>query len=105
MELIQNYNNALQAIYNHVGFVEDWVIYPIYDNTEMFWSITDSEVLYAKTTDYLESEDKYYSAEIYEQSFYKKHVYEGKDLTLIFMNPNVDGMKYFGIFDNKKKIE
>ena len=31
MELIKNYENALQAIYDHVGFKEDWVIAPIDD--------------------------------------------------------------------------
>ena len=31
MELISNYENALQAIYDHVGFKEDWVIAPIDD--------------------------------------------------------------------------
>lgn len=29
MKLIENYQKALQDIYDHVGFVEDWVVYPI----------------------------------------------------------------------------
>ena len=37
MNLMKKFNDAKQAIYDHVGFKEDWVIYPIDDNTEMFW--------------------------------------------------------------------
>ena len=51
------------------------------------------------------TDDKdYYSSEIYTQRFYKKHVYEGKDFTMIFTNPGVDGMKYFSLFDNTKRV-
>ncbi len=42
--LMKNYSKALQDIYDHVGFVEDWVIYPIDDRTDYYWDITDEGV-------------------------------------------------------------
>lgn len=105
MELIKNYNAALQAIYDHVGFVEDWVICPIDDKTDYVWQADENEVKYAKTIeDFNGDGGAYYVDEIYKQRFYSKHVYAGKDFTMIFCNPGVDGMKYFRIFDNSKMV-
>lgn len=35
--LLENFKAAKQALYDHVGFVEDWVTYPIEDYTDYFW--------------------------------------------------------------------
>lgn len=106
MGLLSNYTNAKMALYDHVGFVEDWVFYPIDDCTDMWWSILDEETIkYAGSIDKYRSDGDYYTAEIYHQRFYKKWVYEGEKLTMVFLNPGVDGMKYFAFFDNSKKIQ
>jgi len=105
--LMVSYKSALNEIYDHVGFKEDWVIYPIDDRTDKVWSlIGDSAVRYAENEEKLldEAAGEYYEDEIYKQRFYTKWVYEGKDLTMIFCDPHVDGMKYFGVFSNQKKI-
>ena len=102
--LISKYNDSLELLYKHVGFTENWVVYPIDDCTEMFWSTDEKTVKYAKSVeDYKDFYSKGYEDEIYTQRFYKKHIYRGKDLTMIFCDPHVDGMRYFRIFDNKKE--
>jgi hypothetical protein len=104
MELIKNYEKAIQEIYDHVGFVEDWVVAPIDDCTDKFWDYNDDEVFYADSEEELKSESgQYYTDSIYKQRFYKKWVYVGKDFTMIFCDPHVDGMKWFRIFDNNKQ--
>ena len=103
-KLLDNYQKAEQALYDHVGFKEDWVIYPIRDSTDMFWSIEGDEVKYAEDMDRFESDGNYYVDEIYTQRFYKKWVYRGEDLTMIFCDTHTDGMKYFAFFDNNKEI-
>ena len=106
MSLIENYNKAVQEIYDHVGFVEDWVICPIDDATEYFWTVDENSVKYANTTDLLlNSDGDFYQDDIYTQRFYDKWVYRGEDITMIFCDPGVDGMKYFRIFDNLKEIK
>lgn len=105
MKLIENYQKALQDIYDHVGFVEDWVVYPIDDCTESYWNADDTTVNYADTKEELINKNgEYYSDDIYTQRFYEKWIYEGEEITMIFCDPHVDGMKWFRIFDNSKRI-
>lgn len=106
-ELIKNYEEAKRAIYDHVGFGEEsWVVCPIEDCTEYVWKINTPLVTFAENLEELEDVEagKYYQDEIYTQRFYDKWVYEGKDLTMVFCNPDVDGMKWFRLFDNSKRI-
>lgn len=106
-DIIKNYEKAKQEIYAHVGFKEDYVVYPIDDCTDKYWDLFPEFVKYADSYDQLVDLDNIgdlYEDEIYTQRFYKKHVYEGKDYTMIFCDPNVDGMKWFRIFDNKKRV-
>lgn len=104
--MLKKYNDALQAIYDHVGFEEDWVVCPIDDCTESYWQCDGKTVEYADSLEEFHSgEGNYYVDDIYTQRFYDKHIYEGKDFTMIFCDPHVDGMKWFRIFDNTKRIK
>lgn len=107
MNIIENYNKCLQDIYNHVGFEEDYVVYPIDDDTQYYWQTENDYVRYAKTEEELENIEagNYYKDEIYKQRFYDRWVYIGVDYTMIFCDPHVDGMRYFRLFDNKKRIK
>lgn len=105
-QLIENYQNSLQAIYDHVGFEEDWVVCPLDDQTEMFWNVEDDVVKYADSKEEFESEDgNYYEDDLYTQRFYSKHVYEGELFTMVFCDPHTDGMKWFRLFDNTKRMK
>ena len=107
MELMKNYNNALQALYDHVGFKEDWAICPIDDSTDCFWVLDENQgfVRFADTMETLNSDGDYYEDEIYKQRFYTKHVYCGENLTMVFCDTHTDGMKYFRFFDNSKEVK
>lgn len=109
MSVMTDYIKARDALYKHVGFQEDWVIYPIEDNTEMYWDYEkNNSVRYAETEEKLRDKDdkqEYYEDEIYTQRFYTKWVYKGKEFTMIFCNPGVDGMKWFRVFDNSKRVK
>ena len=100
---MSKYNDSLDLLYAHVGFTPDWVVYPIDDCTEMLWSTNEKIVKFSETMEKYNSEGDFYEDDIYTQRFYKKHIYRGKDLTMIFTDPHVDGMRYFRIFDNKKE--
>ena len=99
------FSKSLQEIYNHVGFKEDWVICPIDDCTEKFWNIEGQTVKYADTKEEFKTESgQYFEDELYTQRFYDKWIYEGKDITMIFCNPGIDGMKWFRLFSNEKRV-
>lgn len=106
MKLIKKYEAALQAIYDHVGFKEGWVIYPLDDCTDKYWDVIENEeVHYADSKKEFEEKDgNYYSDKIYPQRFYNKWVYEGENFTMVFCNRRIDGMKWFRLFDNSKRV-
>lgn len=104
MDLIKNYQQALNAIYEHVGFKEDWVVFPLDDKTDKFWHENGENVCYADTEKDLESHDgSCCSEDIHRQRFYDKWVYSGERFTMIFCNPHTDGMRWFRLFDNQKR--
>ena len=106
IKLIDEYQKALDAIYEHVGFVEDWVICPLDDCTESYWYTDDKKFIrWAETLEKFNSDGDYYENDIYTQRFYSKWIYEGADFTMIFCDPHIDGMKWFRLFDNKKRIK
>lgn len=111
MELIENYNKALQAIYDHVGFTEDWVVYPIDDRTNKYWKILGDDkynqhVVYHETIEVVKTENgNHYEDSIYTQRFYEKWIYEGSVYTMIFCDTHVDGMKYLAVFENAKRVK
>ena len=104
MNIIDTYKESLQAIYDHVGFKEDWVVYPIDDKTDMVWSVDDGEIKFAETLDKYNLDGDYYTAEICTQRFYDKWIYRGKDFTMIFGNPHTDGMIWFYLFSNENEV-
>lgn len=110
--MIETYNKALQAIYDHVGFVEDWAVYPIEDRNKMFWSIgiNNDTVKFAETKDKFNSGGDYsggdyYVYEIYKQRFYNKWIYRGDNYTMIIVDTHTDGNKFFAVFDNNMEIK
>jgi len=104
MELMTNLNDAVKKLYEHVGFKEDWVLCPIDDCTDKYWDEDGESVKYADSKEQFNSDGDYYQDDIYKQRFYDKWVYEGKELTMIFCNPNVDGVQWFRVFDNEKRM-
>ena len=105
MDLITNYQRALNAIYEHVGFQENcWVVCPIDDRTDKFWREDGETVSYAATEEDLNSESGTCCEDtIYKHRFYNKWVYSGERFTMIFCDPHVADMKWLRIFDNEKR--
>ena len=104
MNLIEQYEAAREALYNHVGFVEDWVVYAIDDRTDMVRHEDGREVKYAENIEKFNSDGDYYVDEIYTQRFYKKWVYRGDKLTMIFVDTHTDGNRFFAIYSNSKEV-
>lgn len=105
MDIIDSFFHAKQAIYDHVGFKEDYVFYPIDDCREMYWALDNGSIKHAETMEKFNSDGDYYLDDVYTQRFYKQWVYRGEKYTMIFCDPHVDGMKYFCIFDNEKEVK
>jgi len=105
MSLIEKFNTAKQALYDHVGFVEDWVVYAIDDRTDMVWREDGTEVKFANDINNFNSDGIYYVDEIYTQRFYQKWVFRGDELTMIIVDTHTDGNRFFAIFSNDKEVK
>ena len=103
--LLKKYKYALNEIYKHVGFNEGYVIYPIDDQTDKFWS-TDGEMVYYADSkeEYLSESGNYYEDFVHMDHSYYTSIYEGDSFVMIFCNSQVDRMLWFKIFDKSKKM-
>lgn len=107
MKLIEDYTTALQALYDHIGFKEDWAVFPIDDGTDYFWKIDGDEVTFYDTLEAHEKEDDShtYSNEIMIHRFYKNPIYRGGTYTGILVDTHTDGNKFLQIFLNTNEIK
>lgn len=104
-KMINEFNKARTQLFSHVGFKEDWVILPIEDLSGYYWKIKNNKVLYGLKHDVEKETGNHYADEIFKQRFYDKWTYEGKELTMIFCDPHVDGVQWFKFFENKLRLK
>jgi len=108
MNLIENLNAAKEALWEHVGFKEDWVVYAIEDRTSCLWRVDPLErdfVQFAETLEDLNSDGNYFEDEIYTQRFYPKWVYRGSEFVMIIVDTHTDGNKFFAIYRTDKEVK
>ena len=107
MKLLDDYFKLQKEIHEYFGYQEDWVVIPLDDGTDYFWSLDRDEVRFAEKKEDLFDEEagNYYSNEIYTQRFLSKWVYEGKDYTMVVVDTHTDGNKFLQVFDNSKKVD
>jgi hypothetical protein len=111
MSILSKYEAAKQAVFDHVGYVENWRILPICDTTDCFWKILSSpqerggSVRFADTEAALKDEDAgdYYEDEIYTQRHLTKYVYRGAQYTMVCVDTHTDGNQLLRVFDNTKE--
>lgn len=110
---------ARAAIFEHVGYREDWRVLPLEDSRDQFWTVDAKEVAWVKfspqrdaLTYWLEKHpDEYgpygqvlYENSIYTQRFLPKWVYRGAELTLVVADTHTDGNKYLQLFRNENEV-
>lgn len=105
MDIIDMYFKLRDDVYNYFNFTEDWVILPLMDYREYYWTINDKTVIFGDKDDVVERNGNHCEEEIYTQRFYDKWVYESEKYTMIFVDTHCDGNKWFSVFDNSKNIQ
>lgn len=114
MKLLKDFFKLQQEIFDYFGYVEDWVVIPLEDETDMYWCLVGEtedgdgdEVIYAEKpiTSELLDRGEYYSAEVYTQRFLPKWVYRKKEYTMICADTGCDGNKFLMVFDNSKECK
>lgn len=103
MKLLDAEQAIRQEIFDYFGYVENWRVLPFDDARDCYWRLRDGEVMFAETLDKLNSDGNYYVNEIYTQRHLDKHIYHGKDYTMMMVDTHTDGNKFLQIFDNSKE--
>ncbi len=116
-DTVDTYNTALEAIFDHVGYVQDWKIIPLQDDREVYWKLVDNELKFSPNREALEywlaeHDDEYgpygdclYSNIVYRQRFLPKSVYRGQELTIVCADTQTDDNKILQLLNNLKEIK
>ena len=117
MNIVEEFNKARQAIFDHCGYREDWVIIPLFDTTNMYWSVDKEEDEWIRFSEnkealkyWLENNvsgiygDEVYEDEIFTQRFLTKWVYRGEKYTLVCVDTHTDGNKLLRIMKNEYEV-
>jgi hypothetical protein len=116
---VDRFLEARKAIFEHVGYRENWRVFPIDDNRELFWAVDEQEREWVRFSPeraalayWLEDhDDEYgpygnilYQDVIYTQRHFPKWVYRGADLTLVVADTQTDDNKFLRLFRNANEV-
>jgi hypothetical protein len=107
MQLLSDFFDLQQKVFDYFGYVENWRAIPLDDAREYYWRLFGEgpgTVCFASTE--VELKDcvgNYYENEIYTQRYLPKWVYRGADYTMICVDTHTDGNKFLQVFDNAKE--
>jgi hypothetical protein len=99
MSLVTDFQVARDALYEHCGFKEDWISFPIeLGYIDAHWRVDKDTVTFATSLDDLASL-KRYSAELVKHRLYPKGaIYRGDEFTLIIGDPYTDNCRWLYVF-------
>jgi len=114
MKMLKEYFELQEKIHDYFGYIEDWVVIPLDDATEMYWELRPSGFMMGDSVAFdedpknllpeNEERGEFCQNPIYTQRFLPKYIYRGEDFTMICVDTRVDGNKFLQVFDNKKEI-
>lgn len=119
-DIVDAFEEAKQAIFDHCGYKEDWRVIPLEDSRDYYWTIDQFEREWCKFCPQKEGleywleehEDEYgkfgdclYEDEIYTQRHLPKWVYRGKEFTLVCVDTHTDGNQFIRIFRNDHEVK
>ncbi len=110
MKLLKQYFKLQQEIFEYFGYVEDWKVIPLDDQTDQYWLLKQNKdgqgyvVFYSEplTQEILDG-GLYYCNSIYTQRHLPKWVYRGEEYTLICVDTQTDGNFFLTVFSNNKE--
>ena len=111
-EKIDKYFELQNAIFEHVGYREDWKVIPLDNHTDAYWFITgeghNDKYCYSPkplTKESVEAGVEIYGGNIYTQRFLPKWIYRGEQYTVVCADTQCDGNKLLLLFDNTKECK
>lgn len=112
MKLLKEYFQLQKQIYSYFGYVEDWAVIPLDDQTDQYWVLCQEPdgsgivMFYSEpiTQEVLDS-GLFYCNRIYTQQFLPKWIYKGSEHTMVCIDTQTDGNKFLAVFSNDRQID
>lgn len=109
-DLVNNFFKFEEELCKAFGYTHDWRIFPIVDERENYWGLTEGEkkVCHSPLANNVGGEidgNQCYSASVYTYRHLSKWVYRTEKYTMILMDTHCDGNIYLGIFDSSKEVK
>lgn len=113
--LLDGYFAAQLAVHEAFGYKEDWCVFPLVDERDVWWRIVGldarSGTYGAGAVQFWRDEENIgewldndgYEHAILPNRFLPKSIYEGDGFTMVLVDTMTDGNRYLAIFDNAKK--
>jgi hypothetical protein len=102
MQLLDQYFEIRQKIFDYFGYVEGYKVLPFEDRRDKFWRLELFTVEFADSEEQLNNEEEVFSAELYYPNR-ENYIFAGEDYSIVCVDTRTDGNKFLCIFDNKKK--
>lgn len=112
-DLIAEYFELQEKIYDYFGYQEDWCVIPLSDKTEMYWMleqrpdgsgyVVSSPIPFTRES--IESGDAIYMDVIYMQRFLPRWVYPGDEVTMVCVDTKTDGNRFLMLLDTTKQCK
>lgn len=107
-DVFEKYEDVKQHIFDYFGYVEDWRVFPLVFDLDMYWAEDGEQVVFSEDIINLTDEDcigNHYSNEIFKQRHLSKWVYRAKDYTMIVVDTHTDGNQFLQVLDNSKEVK
>ena len=104
-DVVYGFIRARNALYDHLGFQEDWTAYPLnFETLDCQWCLLPNNKIRWGNEKTIEMND-YCEADIFPDRFYPNgSVFTGEKYTMIFGEPHVDGMIWAYVFKNDLRV-
>lgn len=94
-------------IYRHVGYRQQWKVYPMDDKRNAIWWTDGDVVKFCPTREKLmlwltEGDD---AGECYSNEVIREGIYRGAEITAIEVDTNTDGNKFLMLLRNENEVK
>lgn len=104
-EMLANIDALTNAVYRFFGYEEDWEVFPLSDETDKHWFVTEEEVVGSgdpMTVESVTSGWDIFGGIIYRRRSSAESVLKAGGYTMICVDTQTDGNKFLAVYDDAK---
>lgn len=103
---IEQIEKLTQEIFDHVGYVADWTVYPLDDKRDVFWWTDGQSIKFCTTKEklleWLRYDDD--SGECYSNIVINRGVHRGAEITAVVADTMTDNNRFLMLLRNENEV-